>query len=108
MGILLVPKAGPQAIGGKAHAVGWKEGRQVAVPLPTPSAPGYDRAMERFDRWRSYGSPLGGISAAPWGTPPAGLKPEFRPRQAWRGSVPGQRDPGDMSQYQHQPYPGRK
>jgi hypothetical protein len=44
--------------------------------------PNYDSAMQRFDRWRSYGSPLGGISPAPWGSPPkvgdAALKPEFR------------------------------
>jgi hypothetical protein len=84
MGILLIPKAKASAepIGGRAHALGWKEGRQVAVPLPNPAWAGYDRAMDRFDRWRGYASPLGGISAAPWGQSPrvgdAALKPEFR------------------------------
>jgi hypothetical protein len=87
MGILLVPKARPTAgpIGGKAHAVGWRNGERVAVPMPTPALPGYDAAMQRFDRWRSYGSPLGGISPAPWGQSPRfgddALKPQYRKSQ---------------------------
>jgi hypothetical protein len=84
MGILLIPKAGPtnEPIGGRAHAVGWKNGERVAVPMPTPSLPGYGAAMDRMNHWRSYASPLGGVSPAPWGSPPkvgdAALKPEYR------------------------------
>jgi hypothetical protein len=84
MGILLIPNAVPQAepIGGRAHAVGWKNGQQVAVPLPQPGLPGYDRAMERADRWRGTVSPLGGTAEYPWSQAPkvgeAALRPEFR------------------------------
>jgi hypothetical protein len=70
------------SVAGRPHALGWKDGKRVAVPLPNPAWPGYDAAMQRFDRWRSYGSPLGGISAAPWGQAPRfgddALRPEFR------------------------------
>ena len=88
MGILLIPKAGPQAepIGGRAHAVGFKNGQQVAVPMPNPALAGYGPARDRFDHWRNYASPLGGVSPAPWGTPPAGLRPEFRRVRRWGGS----------------------
>ena len=87
MGILLVPKAQPQAepIGGRAHAVGFKNGQQVAVPMPNPALAGYGPARDRFDHWRGYASPLGNVSPAPWGTPPAGLKPEFRRTRKWGG-----------------------
>jgi hypothetical protein len=71
------------AAGGRAHAVGFgKNGERVAVPAPNPALPGYSRAMDRMDAWRSYGSPLGGISPAPWGQAPRfgddALKKEFR------------------------------
>jgi hypothetical protein len=86
MGILLIPKAkaGPtnEPIGGRAHILGWKEGRRVAIPLPTPALPGYDAAMQRADRFREHVSPLGGTAGWPWDQrPPVGegsLKQEFR------------------------------
>ena len=85
MGILLIPKAVPQSApsaAGRSYAVGWKEGRQVAVPLPSPAEPGYDAAMQRADRWRECVSPLGGTAGWPWDQrPPVGdaaLKQEFR------------------------------
>jgi hypothetical protein len=86
------PKAQPQgSAGGRAHAVGWKNGEQVAVPLPQPGLPGYGNAMDRFSNWRGYASPLGGVSAAPWGQAPRfgddALKPEFRrSARRWGGS----------------------
>jgi hypothetical protein len=83
MGILLVPKAVPQsAPPGRAHIVGWRDGRQVAIPLPSPDASNYDAAMQRADRFREHVSPLGGTAPWPWSQrPPVGegsLKQEFR------------------------------
>jgi hypothetical protein len=46
--------------------------------MPNPALAGYGPARDRFDHWRGYASPLGNVSPVPWGTPPAGLKPEFR------------------------------
>jgi hypothetical protein len=92
MGILLIPKAQPQAepIGGRAHAVGWRNGERVAVPMPQPGLPGYDAAMQRADRWREHVSPLGGTAGWPWDQrPPVGeaaLKPEYRRHRRWGGS----------------------
>jgi hypothetical protein len=94
MGILLVPKAQaePQGsgAGGRAHIVAWKNGERVAVPLPTPNAPGYDAAMTRADRFREHVSPLGGTAGWPWDQrPPVGeaaLRLEFRRSQRrWGG-----------------------
>jgi hypothetical protein len=76
------PQGSAAAIGGRAHIVGWKQGQRVAVPLPTPSAPGYDAAMTRADRFREHVSPLGGTAGWPWDQrPPVGegsLKQEYR------------------------------
>jgi hypothetical protein len=72
---------------GRAAAIGWKDGRQVAVPMPDPNQPGYGPAMDRFQNWRGYASPLGGVSPAPWGIAPkvgeAALKPEYRRKRKW-------------------------
>jgi hypothetical protein len=85
MGILLIPNSrqGSAApIGGRPHAVGWKAGERVAVPMPSPSLPGYNAAIQRADRWREHVSPLGGTAGWPWDQrPPVGeasLRPEFR------------------------------
>jgi hypothetical protein len=67
---------------GQSYAVGWRDGRQVKVPLPNPALPHYGAAMDRFSNWRGYASPLGGVSEAPWGQSPRfgddALKPQFR------------------------------
>jgi hypothetical protein len=88
----------------------WSRGfrRNEPKPLgrPDPRDPRYGVLMDRMNFERGYRSPLGGADAGVWSLPPAGLKPEFRP-QAWRGSVPWQDRPGDMSKHQAR-YPGRK
>jgi hypothetical protein len=108
MGILLIPKAVPQAkpLGHSTATANWFRGTQpVQVRMPDPASPTYGREMDRFSNARRYVSPLGGLSGPEWSSEP---KWKSRPVPKWRGSVPGQRDPGDMSQYQHQLYPGRK
>jgi hypothetical protein len=100
MGILLIPKAEPQAQPlGRPVTIGFQGMKQVAVAMPSPASPTYERERTNFDAWRGTISPLGGASGSPWGYKPAGLKPEFRPK-AWSGSVPWQQVPRDMSQHQ--------
>jgi hypothetical protein len=83
-GMGLIPKVPAQAgsVAGRPHAIGWKQGRQVAIPLPMPAQAGYERALERADRFREHVSPLGGTAEWPWSQrPPVGegsLRPEFR------------------------------
>ena len=84
---------------GRPVTIAHRGGRQIAVAMPSPASPTYDRERTNFDNWRGTISPLGGASNSPWGYKPAGLKPEFRPK-AWGGSVPWQQVPRDMSGHQ--------
>jgi hypothetical protein len=84
---------------GRPVTIAHRGGRQVAVAMPSPASPTFERERTIFDAWRGTISPLGGTSNSPWGYKPAGLKPEFRPK-AWGGSVPWQQVPRDMSGYQ--------
>jgi hypothetical protein len=76
------PHGSAAATGSTAYAVGWKQGQQVRVPMPSPALPNYGAAMERADRWRGVVSPLGGTAEYPWSQAPkvgdAALKQEFR------------------------------
>jgi hypothetical protein len=78
------PQSAAGSAAGRAHIVGWRDGHKVAIPLPSPSAAGYNAAMQRADRFREHVSPLGGTAEWPWSQrPPVGdaaLRPEFRRR----------------------------
>jgi hypothetical protein len=54
----------------------------MGMARPDPRSPRYGVEMDRFSNWRSYTSPLGGVSNSSWGIAPkvgeAALKPEFR------------------------------
>jgi hypothetical protein len=107
MGILLIPKAMPQAKGSAAAVtIARRGGQQVAVPLPSPASPTYEREMTDFNSWRGTVSPLGGVVGGPFGYAPKrgdeALRPEFRPKR-WGGSVPWNAVPRDMSGFQFKP-----
>jgi hypothetical protein len=111
MGILLIPKAQPEpAPLGRPVTIAHRGGRQVAVEMPSPASPTYERERTNFDAWRGTISPLGGASNNSWGYAPKrgdeALKPEYRPRR-WGGSVPWQSVPRDMSGFQFKPRGGR-
>jgi hypothetical protein len=80
-----VPKARPEPL--RPHEQGnWPMG----MARPDPRSPSYGREMDRFSNWRSYTSPLGGVSNSVWGIAPkvgeAALRPEFRRSQRrWGG-----------------------
>jgi hypothetical protein len=88
---------------GRAVTIAHRAGKQVAVPMPSPASPTYERERTNFDAWRGTISPLGGAMGGPWGYAPkrgdAALKPEYRPRR-WGGRVPWQQIPRDMSKHQ--------
>ena len=108
MGILLIPKAQPEpAPLGRPVAIGFRRnGEQVAVPMPSPASPTYERERTNFDAWRGTISPLGGTMGGPFGYAPKrgqeALRPEYRSK-AWSGSVPWQQVPRDMSGFQFKP-----
>jgi hypothetical protein len=62
----------------------------MGMARPDPRSPTYGVERDRFDNWRSYTSPLGGVSASSWGMAPkvgeAALRPEFRRTRRWGGS----------------------
>jgi hypothetical protein len=107
MGILLIPKAQPEpAPLGRPVTIGFQGNRQVAVPMPSPASPGYERERTNFDAWRGTVSPLGGALGNSWGYAPKrgqeALRPEYRSK-AWSGSVPWQTVPRDMSGFKWKP-----
>ena len=66
VGILLIPNAVPQAAPlGRPVTIAHRGGRQVAVEMPSPNSPSYERERTNFDAWRGTISPLGGTSNSP-------------------------------------------
>jgi hypothetical protein len=94
------PQAQPH---GRPVTIAFQGAKQVAVPMPSPASPTYERERTNFDAWRGTVSPLGGASGSPWGYAPKrgqeALRPEYRSK-AWSGSVPWQQVPRGMSQHQ--------
>jgi hypothetical protein len=75
-----VPKAVPKA---PEPLRRWEQGNwPMGMARPDPRSPRYGMEMDRFSNWRSYTSPLGGVSNSFWGLAPkvgeAALRPEFR------------------------------
>jgi hypothetical protein len=106
MGILLIPKAQLEpAPLGRPVTIAHRGGQQVAVPMPSPASPTYEREMAEFSNWRGVVSPLGGAIGG-WAYEPKrgdeALRPEYRPRR-WGGSVPWNKAPRDMSGFQFKP-----
>ena len=79
-GMGFVPKAptkAPEPL--RPHEQGnWPMG----MARPDPRSPRYGAERDRFDHWRAYSSPLGGLSNSSWSYAPrvgdASLRPQYR------------------------------
>jgi hypothetical protein len=71
------PRARPEPL--RPHEQGnWPMG----MARPDPRSPRYGAERDRFDHWRAYSSPLGGLSNSSWSYAPrvgdASLRPQYR------------------------------